>query len=649
MSRSERAGVSTDRTRHRATVVVLLLVLGAGAWALIGSGRLFPYLSDDHDEGLYLLQANALAEGHLFPPAPEQADAFRPFLSVHSDGRFVLKYAPVHASILAVSIRLTGDARPALALIAAAVLVLSYGLAREVLGEPFLATVATAFLALSPLFVVQAATFLAYCSNLVLLEGFALALLRGVRLDSRRLLSLSGLIFGIALFARPFDAILWAVPLGLYGVWSQRTDRGRLARNVGSFALGAALPVVAMLSYYRAATGSPFRTPFNLLEPQDTLGFGRRRLLPGQPELLFTPAHGTYGVIRYAVLISAWGFGGLILVGLFVSNLVRRRTHGPQPWMSLVVVSFAVGYSFFWGTFGTSLKGSLTSFLGPFYFLPVLVPVTLAAARTFGDLWRRDRFIGGSTLTAMLVVSGYLLFKVFQVNLQLSAEDRRIYAPIAAARLDQALVFLPPVYGPQLLHPFAHLQNDAKYNGRTVYALDRGERQNLDLIEDFEGRDLYRLRMTGVYRANPPDPRLGVSLQRLDVFDRVSLDGSLTFENPTDEPEVTVTVDFDGTRHSFVLDRHSHRSKHHAVALSIGPGGVTARSPVEAHVREPVEDTGVVSVSISVRRPDGGLSRTVYERRFAYDTDGRSLRALLPGVVSVNEMGAEDPAEGWFG
>ncbi len=649
MFRSGRAAVSTDRTGHRATAAVLLLVVGAGAWALVGSRQLFPYLSEDHDEGLYLLQANALAEGHLFPPAPKHAEAFRPFLSVLSDGRFVLKYAPVHASILAVSVRLTGEARPALALIAVGVLVLTYALAKEVLGEPFLAALATAFLALSPLFLVQTATFLAYCSSLLLLEGFALALLRGVRLNSRRLLSLSGLIFGLALFARPFDAILWAVPIGLYGVWSQRADRGRLVRNVGSFALGAALPVVAMLLYYRAATGSPFRTPFNLLEPQDTLGFGPRRLLPGQPELFFTPAHGTYGIIRYAVLISAWGFGGLILVGLFVAGLVRRRMQGPQPWLTMVLISFSVGYMFFWGTFGTSLRGSLTSFLGPFYFLPVLVPVTFVAAKAFGDLWRHDRIIGGSTFAGMLIVSGYLLFRVFEVNLRLSAEDRRMYTPIAAARLDRAVVFLPPVYGPQLLHPFAYLQNDAEYDGKTVYALDRGERENLELVEDFRGRDVYRLRMTGVYRANPPDPQLRASLQRLDVVDRVSLDGSLAFENPTEEPEVVVGVALNGTKSSFVLDRQSHRSKRHAVTLSIRPTAVIAQSPVEEHIREPVEDVGLLSLSISVRRPDGGAPRTVYERHLAYDTDGRSLRMLLPGAVSVNEMGSDDPAKGWFG
>ena len=648
MFRWGRAGDSTDRTRHRATVVVLLLAIGAGTWALVGSERLFTYLSDDHDEGLYLLQANALAEGHLFPPAPEHAEAFRPFLSVLSEGRFVLKYAPVHASILAASIVLTDDARPALALIAAAVVIVSYGLAKEVFGERFRAALATAFLALSPLFLVQTATFLAYCSNLLLLEGFALALLRGVRLKSRPLVVVGGLVFGVALFARPFDAILWAVPIWLYILWSLRSERRRLTGSLSSFTLGALLPVAAMLMYYWAATGSPLRTPFNLLEPQDTLGFGPRRLLPGQPELLFTPAHGTYAIVRYALLISAWGFGGLILVGLFVGGLVRRRLQGPAPWLAMVVLSFSVGYMFFWGTFGTSLKGSLTSFLGPFYFLPVLVPVAFVAAKSFGDLWRRDRLIGGSTFAGMLFVSGYLLFKVFQVNLQLTAEDRKVYTPITDARLDGALVFLPPLYGPQLLHPFAYLQNDAEYDGRTVYALDRGERQNLDLLEDFPSRDLYRLRLTGVYRANPTDPRLRTSLERLHVVDRTTVRGSLEFENPTEDPEVVVSVAFNGMKDSFVLDTQSRHSKGHAVTLSIGLGSVAAHSPVEAHVREPVDGDGLLSISISARRPGAEEPRIVYARHVAYDIDGQSLRLLLPGTTSVNETGSDDPLKAWF-
>jgi hypothetical protein len=76
---------------------------------------------------------------------------------------------------------------------------------------------------------------------------------------------------------------------------------------------------------------------------------------------------------------------------------------------------------------------------------------------------------------------------------------------------------------------------------------------------------------------------------------------------------------------------------------------VEARSPVEAHVHERAEDVPVLSISVSVRPADGGEPRTLYERHVAYDTDGKSLRMLLPGEVSVNQLGPEDPLQGWFG
>lgn len=551
----------------------------------------------------------------------------------------------MHASILAVGLRLAGSERASLALVAAAIVVLSYALAKEILGDRRLAVLATVFLALSPLFVVQSATFLPYCSSLLLLEGFALAFLRGARSDGRVLLAVSGFVFGVALFARPFDALLWAIPLGLYVVVSQRTDRRRLARTAGWFTLGTVVPVLAMLAYYRAATGSPFRTPFNLLEPKDTLGFGPRRLLPSQPELDFTPTHGTYGVIRYALLTSAWAFGGLVLVGLFVASVVRRRMDGPQRWLALVVLSFSFGYLFFWGTFGTSLRGGVTSFLGPFYFLPVLVPLTFLGAKTFADVWRHDRFIAATSFAGMVVVSGYLLFKAVPVSLRLTAEDRRIYAPIVAARLDRALVLVPPIYGPQLLHPFAYLKNEADYDGRTVYALDRGEQRNLELIDDYPGREVYKLRIRGHYRANPTDRALTTSLDRLTVASQTSLPGTLAFDNPTEDPYVAVTVTLNGRKDSFVLDRESVTGKRHEVAFSIGPGSVDVRSPVADRFHERAADVGLLSVSVAVRPADGGQSRTIYERHLAFDSDGRSVRVLLPGNVSVNELGAEDPLE----
>ncbi|MDQ4097518.1 MAG: glycosyltransferase family 39 protein, partial [Actinomycetota bacterium] len=197
------------------TILLTAVAVAAALWAIIGSHHVFRYLSDDHDEGLYLLQAEALAHGHIFPPAPKHAEAFVPWLTVLSEDKYVLKYAPVHASILALGERLFGSPRLSLGLIAAGVVVMTYLLAKEVLGNRRLALLASAFLGLSPLFLVQSATFLPYCSSLLLLEAFAFTLFRGVRTKSRGTLAVSGLLFGLALFARPFDALIFGAPLGV--------------------------------------------------------------------------------------------------------------------------------------------------------------------------------------------------------------------------------------------------------------------------------------------------------------------------------------------------------------------------------------------------------------------------------------------------
>jgi hypothetical protein len=626
------------------TILVAAVALAAAIWAVIGSQQVFRYLSDDHDEGLYLLQAEALAHGHVFPPAPKHPDAFVPWLTVLAEDKYVLKYAPVHASILAVGVRTLGSPRWSLGLIAAGVVVMTYLLAKEVLRDRRLALLASAFLGLSPLFLVQSATFLPYCSSLLLLEAFAFTLFRGVRTRRGTMLALSGFLFGVGLFARPFDALLFGAPLGVYFLVRQRHQRTLLVRNAAWFGLGIVLPLAAMLAYYNAATGSPFRPPFNLLEPQDTIGFGPRRLLPGHPTIPFTPELGWRGVTRHVLLTSFWGFGGLLLVGFFVVGLFRRQRDGREPWVALVAATFACGYAFFWGTYGTSLKGSLTSFLGPFYFLPVLACVTLLAAKGFGEMWRRDSLMTALAVAGMVMVSGYLMAESLKVNLRITEEDGRLYRSVEAADLDQALVLLPPMWGPHLLHPFNFLQNDADYDGETVYALDRGEPANLALIEDHAGRAAYRLHVHGHYRANPPDPGVRTSLERLSVVERPSLETTVTLTNPTDDPYVRLSITVNGKRDTFLLDTSSTAGKSYEAAFRISPAAVEFQGSSEAHVTEPVQPDGSISISIATGSASGTSVRTVYERRWGYMARGPDLKMLFPGTTPVNELGA-DPLE----
>ena len=605
--------------RHPVAVPVVLAA-AAGTWAVVGSRHVFPYLSDDHDEGLYLLQA----------------DAFTPWLSIRSGGKYVLKYTPVHASILAVGVAL-GSARWGLALIAAGVVGMTYALGKEVLGDRRLAALATAFMGLSPLFLLQSTTFLPYCSSLLLLEAFALALLRGMRTGRGRLIALGGFLFGMAVFARPYDAVVFGVPLGLYFVFSQRNDRAGLLRNSGRFVLGAALPLAAMLAYFSAATGSPFRSPFSLLEPQDTLGFGIRKLLPSHPELAFTPEQGWYGVSRYVLLTSFWGFGGLLLVGFFVVGVVRRRLTGPQPWLALVVATFSFGYLFFWGAYVTSFRGGLTSLLGPFYFLPVLVPITLLAAKGFSSLWDTDRPMARLAFAAMAVLSGYLLLKAVDVNKRLTNDDRRLYTSVRKPPRRPAVVFVPPLYGPHLLHPFAWLRNDPEYDGRTVWALDRGDPANLDLLDDMPGRAGYKFRIRGHYRANPPDRGLSSSLERLQVVEAPAFAATLTFRNTTAEPYVVVSVAMDGTKDSFILDTRSETGDQYSVDLVFRRGSVEIQTLLQGRAVEPVPPDRLLVVAVEAG-PDLVDQRPLYRREIAHDGHGSALRLLLPGNVAVDDL-----------
>lgn len=69
--------------RHRLSsrLAVALPAIVLAAWSMWSSSWLFPYLSHNHDEGVYLLQADALLDGDLPVPAPANARSFQPWLT----------------------------------------------------------------------------------------------------------------------------------------------------------------------------------------------------------------------------------------------------------------------------------------------------------------------------------------------------------------------------------------------------------------------------------------------------------------------------------------------------------------------------------------------------------------------------------------
>ena len=506
----------SDRRLVRPAAAVGLLAATAAVWATVASALFVPHLTDNGDEAVYLLQADSLRAGHLFPPAAEPARAFLPWLSTVAGHHYVTKYTPVYPGFIALAHRAFGSDRAALALTAIGAVIACYALARETLGRQRDAVVAAGFFAASPLFLVQSATYLSYLFNVALLMGFAAALVGGVRRRSPGRLATAGLLVGLAVFARPFDAVLVAGPLLAWWVWSGRPrpdhpDRTArlLAEEARWIGLGALPPLVAMLAYFRAATGSFLRPPFTFVGPSDTLGFGLHRMYAGMPFLDYTPGRALLATGRLTVLTGFWGFGGLLLVGLAVMGH-RRLRGGPAYWLAAVAATVPFGYALFWGSFSSTEWGGPWRF-GPFYWLPVLVPGCVLGAAGFGALWRWDRFVARLVAGGMAAVSLLVVGRALAEHGRLSAErDRLDAAPRQAAALGPAVVFLPPLDGPYLLQPFS-LARNATFDGPVVWALDRGARRNLEVVRSLPGRVPYRV-VPGTSRHSP------TALQRLEVL-----------------------------------------------------------------------------------------------------------------------------------
>lgn len=618
-----------DNPRWTVAAVAVAAAIAAG-WAIGGSLVVMPHLSVNYDEPVYLLQADALAHGRLFPPAPEPTASFAPWFGVESDGAWVLKYTPVHAGILAVGRLLLGSERASLGALAAGAVVLVYLLGREVLGDPRRAVAASLLLLASPLFLIQSMTFLPYLSNVVLLLAFATAYLRGNRTGAALPLLAAGLALGLAFFSRPFDAVLFAMPLILWSVLRQPRATKALAARVGWLTLGALGPLVVMVWFNVRSTGHPLHLAFSLIDPLDKLGFGPRRMILSTDPLSYTPWVAVRTLARYAAVFTVWSAGGLLLVGLFIAGL--RRATGPQRALAAVAVSIPFGYLFFWGP---AHRPGITSYVGPFYYMPVVIPLSILAVRGLGRVARWSRPLTACLLAGMAVASGVVVGGAVRQNLSHTAVAERVHRPIIEANLDRAVVFVPAWH---LLIPFAFTRNDTKFDGPIIWALDRGD-GNLSVSDAFPDRALYALDVPDQlgaegFRPQSPLGREGVGLQRLERVRAPQMEWALRVEHRTNLPVVSLEVSVGAAPASvFVLRTSGRAGEVDEGTLRVGPGSVAflrrGSLPVTA-VEGPPGRHGLLTATLTAAAADGSAVRVLGRLELPYRAVGSEIDLLAP-------------------
>ena len=224
------------------------------------------------------------------------------------------------------------------------------------------------------------------------------------RTTQRSFAVLAGFAWGLAAFARPYDALLGGVAI-IVAVAARRPRRTIELVRLGVWAgFGAVAPLVAVFAFNQAMTGDAMQLPFNLLESSDRPGFGLRRALPNDAPLDYTPTRALSALGRNLLLVTAWTGGGLLACGLAIATLVRRRLRGGA-FVAAVLVLWPLGYVFFWGSYMTAYVWDGALFLGPYYYLPMVAMLAIAAAVGLMDLWHWRPALGGATAVLMLVLS----------------------------------------------------------------------------------------------------------------------------------------------------------------------------------------------------------------------------------------------------
>jgi hypothetical protein len=624
-------------------VALVVLALAAFSASVLTSLWLFPLYSVNRDDSVYVAMARLLEHGHVTLPAAEH-EFFRPWASAVLGDRVVLKYTPPWPSVLAAADLVTGTPRIGLGFTAAATVVVMALFAAAVLRDRTAGIVAGALLALSPLFVFQSATYLPYVFQLFLELSFATLLLTGLRRRSSARLVTAGAVLGVAAFARPFDAALFALPFLAFVVLTVRggrpagdEDRRTWAGVIARVGVGVLPLLVVVLAYNASVMGSPLRLPYTATGAQDGFGFGRRGVFP-QFTIPFGRRDGVAGTASNLHWLPSWTFGGIVLVALAVLGLMR--TTGRARWavagLALIV---PLGYLPFWGPYAMSLLWNGLQSLGPYYHLPVLVPLATFGAASLCTLWRRSsawaRPLSGVLVTSMVVLTALALPDKVAVNGAIRDDYRAVQRFVDSRQLRDAVLLLPRRGDLGFVSSTPFLENDPSLNQPVLYAEDRGA-ENFELLDRYPGRSLYRL-SEDLAPGETTGGRLSLDLLHVDAGPEVSLKLRLT--NPTDRP-VAVAYVTDGRQvWSRTLDEASSHGRAYEVVWTI-PAPEAAMSPGGDGVRLPHGPTaGVLAVGVDLRAPGeaAGSPGRRWEQRLAY--------RLVDGAARVELL---EPGQGWM-
>ncbi|PSQ19774.1 hypothetical protein BRD04_09710 [Halobacteriales archaeon QS_9_67_17] len=672
----------------RDTLLLAAVAAGGGLLVFLVATELFPYGSANHDEGVYLQQAELLLDGRLWFETP-LTDAFRWWFFVEDGTRLYSKYQPVVPALFAVGL-MAGVPRLVLAVVGAGVVGLVGLLTREAYDGQT-ALVASALVVASPLYLLSTSVFLPYAPTALLNLVFAYAYVRCVRDGAHAWGVVAGVAVGAAFFARPYTAVLFALPFighALWLLWTARDDRGRLLARVGLLgpvaALGVAF-VAVTLAYNAVVTGDALLFPYQAFAPADGIGFGRRAILGYEREY-------TLGLAVEANAQLLWEFAtrfvaapplGALAAAAGIGRLARRIAReradalvtdgGPERLSATtlrllfggVLVSVVVGNVAFWGNLNilADLSDPTDGFaaqFGPFYHYDLLLPLSAFGASGLAWIGRRAHAVATDRLDRRRALALALCVALVATPVVAVAEANALGPPVRenAAHTDryanayepfadgapEGVVFVPTPYGEWIGHPFQSLRNDPGLDGDTVFALDRTPSEDFAVLDTYPERDHYRFTYRGTWTAEPRD-RIVADLQPINV--RSGEEHRVRFETGVVGRPSTVRIADGDDAATYTVTADPNET--FAVEWTLTPG----RAAVTADgLRQRDDGTvtfdGSAEISLAVTYVQAGGATVTYRQEVSVEERGDRVRLVWPPVASVCRLTPDCGHEGRY-
>lgn len=348
-----------------------VLAVNAGLMAWRGAALAPIYLGSNFDTWMHLAIVRRVVENGPFPPDP--------FYAGHSAAPLVSLIHHVYAAVAwATDLPIGPLWFQGMPLVALAIAAVAWFFHRELLGNAAAAFFATMFYLVSRYFEWPTPNYPRAIGPVFLLLSLAL-LLRGLRLDRRRLLVASGLALGLSAAAHPVSGVMSALVVGavLLAEWALEAQAGRgRAFAPGVFAVVTGALVAAGPWIYHDAVA--------LLAKGETAPILQYAEDSAEGLLFFLSRH-VDRILRAGASPGESTLRGLVLWGLpvalgaarlFTSEATRRlRVYVAA---SIAVVGIAMA---------SPLTGPLLDFLTPRYLARFFYALPFPALAGFGLAW----------------------------------------------------------------------------------------------------------------------------------------------------------------------------------------------------------------------------------------------------------------------